>query len=320
MKKYLLHFTCILGLLVLVFIAYRYLQTGDVVAWAEEAQHVQIPSSADNTTQDAYFISSTQVNPLVVSLHQWSYTFEHLDPISDYALEHDWNYIRPNFRGTNNHPQACGSPLVISDIDDAIQYAIEHGNVDAEQIHIIGASGGGYASLQHLMTSDFTPASYSAWVPITDLAAWYGESKIRENKYFEDILQCTDSVDSLNLEEAKKRSPLHQDTPIDKIKDTRINIFAGINDGYDGSVPISHSIDFYNKIVNDMGFDEEYQVSGEKAHEMLYTQQSTEPTNKTIGDRDILYEKQTYNISLKIFDGDHEILKEEAFNLLLNMQ
>lgn len=292
-------------------------------SWPEEGDHVQIVSSVDNELQDAYFISSENEAPLIVSLHQWSASYDNFDSISEHAVTNDWNYIRPNFRGPNNNPQAGGSELAVNDIDDAINYAIEYGNVDEAHIHIIGASGGGHVALQHLMTSDYEVASYSAWVPITDLVAWFGESRIRDTGYDEDILAITESEENnLNVQEARDRSPLFQKTPIEKVSNTIVQIYAGINDGYDGSVPISHSIRFFNKLVEDLDFGEENLVPQSIESELLYTQNIVEDSETTfsIGDRDIIYNNEVENLSLVIFDGDHEILNDEAFEILLGIK
>lgn len=288
--------------------------------WPAEAEVVNITSSMDSANQTAYFVSSNEKRPLIVSLHQWSASFNRYDVLVENAIENEWNYIRPNFRGPNKNPDAGGSELVVSDIDDAIGYAVEHGNVDEENIHIIGTSGGGHAALQHLMTSENVVASYSAWVPITDLVAWYGQSKIRGNFYSEDILNITQSENGrLDIQEARKRSPLHQTTPIDKVSDSTIQIYAGINDGYEGSVPISHSIQFYNKLVRDLNYGEEHTVPPDVSSELLYTQSVSEQLGTTLfhSQRDIIYSKSIQNLSLVIFDGNHEILSEEAFQSIL---
>lgn len=290
--------------------------------WPEQAEHIQIESSTDGSLQDAYFVQSFDTSPLIVSLHQWSASFDNYDSLVEHAVENDWNYIRPDFRGPNNNPEAGGSDLVISDIDDAIDYAIKHGNVDINRIHIIGASGGGHAALMHLMLSDKEVASYSSWVPITDLVAWYGESILRDNGYDEDILSITSSNDSiLNIEEARSRSPYYQDIPNGKISNTVIQIYAGVNDGYDGSVPISHSLRFYNKLVNDLNLGEGNLIPTDIESELLYTQTVSEELDSDISfsERDIIYSNRVENISLAIFDGDHEILVDEAFEILLNL-
>lgn len=184
--------------------------------WADEMNYVEIPSTLDGESQEAYFLSSTEEAPLIISLHQWTATYENFDPISNMTIEENWNYIRPNFRGPNIQPKAGGSEYVLSDIDDAIIYAKENGNVDDEHIYIVGASGGGHAALMHLINGEIEVSGYSAWVPITDLIAWYGESRLRDNKYSDDILAITNSQNNrLDIQEARNRSPIHQDTPVD---------------------------------------------------------------------------------------------------------
>ena len=93
---------------------------------------------------------------------------------------------------------------------------------------------------------------FSAWAPITDLVAWYTESKIRNNNYAQNIMDCTDSKIELNIENAKKKSPMYWNTPIEKLKDSKLFIYAGIYDGIQGSVPITHSINYYNKVLSDL--------------------------------------------------------------------
>lgn len=292
--------------------------------WSEEMEQVEIPSTMDDKLQPAYFKSSEESAPLIVSLHQWSATYENFDPISSMIIEEDWNYIRPNFRGPNNNPQAGGSEYVINDIDDAIAYAIENGNVDEDRMYIVGTSGGGHAALMHLMTSEVNVSGYSVWVPITDLIAWYGESRLRDTKYPEEILQITDSEsDQLNVLEARRRSPMYQETPVEKFEDTQVQIFAGINDGYDGTVPIGHSINFYNKLINDLDYGEENLIPYEIETQLLYTQtlyELDEYDFEMLGNRSIIYQTQAENISLTIFDGHHEILYEQAFQLLESEQ
>src|SRR5690606_22567060 len=134
-------------------------------AWPSAFQQVEIPSSIDATRQKAYFFKSSQKRPqpLVVSLHTWSGDYQQSDPLTKEILARDWNYIHPDFRGANNKPESMGSSLVLSDIKDAIKYAIKNGNVDTMEVHIIGVSGGGYATLCAFMQLDYPVRSFSAW-------------------------------------------------------------------------------------------------------------------------------------------------------------
>ncbi len=225
--------------------------------WGHEFKKVELISKLDNTISPAYFYKSKSTNkkPPVVSLHSWSGDYSQKDPISNLCKSMDFNYIHPNFRGPNNSIKSCCSSFVINDIDESINYAIEHSNVDTDKIYIIGSSGGGYATLSSFMKSNLKIKRFSAWASITDLELWYNENKILNRKYANDILNCTGSKDDkLNIVEVHKRSPLFWDTPKDKALKTEINIYAGIYDGFQikSKVTITHSINFYGKLLKDL--------------------------------------------------------------------
>jgi len=83
-------------------------------------------------------------------------------------------------------------------------------------------------------------------------------------------------------------------------------------------VPISHSINFYNKLLTDAREkDKSLYVSAEDATTMLKTQAfPTQNPAKTIENRAILYQKTSKKITLTIFEGTHEILKNTAVEML----
>lgn len=183
--------------------------------WSDEFEEVWIPSSFDNTSQGSivYRAKSDTPRPLIVSLHTWSGNYKQEDPLARLIVDYDYNYIHPDFRGANNNPKACGSNYVIADLEDAIEYAISNMNVDRDEVHIVGTSGGGYATLIAYMNIKYPAKSFSAWVPLSNLEAWYWESVGQKQKYAQDILICTDSKDILDVEEVHKRSPYFQNTP-----------------------------------------------------------------------------------------------------------
>lgn len=280
-----------------------------------------IQSSLDGNVQVFYFDKSTATStqPLVVELHSWSNTADsQKDLLADQAHAKGWNYIFPNFRGVNNHPKACCSDFVISDIDEAIDWALKNMNVDKKKIYVVGNSGGGYATMAMYMKSCHNIASFSAWSSISDLAAWYAQSVERKNKYAAEIIKCTGAGDVFNAEKAKERSPLFWETPVKKRKKSTLQIYAGIHDGYTGSVPISHSINFYNKLLmNTKEKDPSRYVPEVDATTMLKTQTfPTQSPAKTIDNRAILYQKSSKKITLTIFEGTHEILKNAALSLI----
>ena len=280
-----------------------------------------IQSSIDSNNQVFYYASSTSATPkpLVVELHSWSNTAEsQKGMVAEQAHAKNWHFIFPNFRGVNNHPKACVSDFVIADIDEAIDWAIKNLNVDTQQIYIVGVSGGGYATLAMYMKSRHQIRAFSAWVSITDLAAWYGESVERKNKYAAEIIQCIGSNNSFDAQNAIDRSPLYWKTPIKKRENSLLNIYAGVHDGYSGSVPISHSIRFYNKLLTDMNEKDNSKFVGVDDMTTLIKTQAFPITGtpKKLGDRAIVYEKSSNHIYLTIFEGTHEILYSEVLEHL----
>lgn len=286
--------------------------------WPDHFEVVEIPSSLDANMQRAYFYktSSKVQMPLIVSLHTWSGDYAQPDELALISMENDWNYIHPDFRGPNLTKDACLSTKVISDIDDAIDFATISGNVDKRNVFIIGVSGGGYATIGSFMKSRIYIRGFLAWAPITDLVAWYYESISRGNGFDKDILKCTSEGNSFDVNEAQKRSPLYWQTP--QTSKSFIEIYAGIHDGYTGSVPISHSLFFFNKLVTDSGNRSE--IITEKEIIALLTQNvKRDSVYGKIGDRDVLLRKRSGNVLLTIFDGGYEILPDFVFKRIKNL-
>ena len=281
---------------------------------------VKIMSKTDNHIQPAIFFRSTSIEkkPLIIKLHSWSGDFKKIDPLSNKIKELDWNYIHPNFRGPNNTPEACGSSLVISDIEDAIDFAIKNANVDDDQIHIIGGSGGGYATLLCYMKIKYNINSFSAWNPITNLVDWYYESLGRGNLYSKDIFKATSSIETLNKEEAMRRSPVFMDYL--KVRDkAKLFIYHGIHDGYEGPVPITHSLNFYNELIRKIDPEEkEASISEKDILDLLIKRCLPESisSNEMIGDRKIHYRKNYRNVQLIIFEGKHDWPNQVALDLI----
>jgi pimeloyl-ACP methyl ester carboxylesterase len=291
--------------------------------WPGAFEEVEILSSMDGRKQQAMFLpaSGDATQPLAVSLHTWSGDYRQQDPLAPLIRERGWNYIHPDFRGSNTRPEACGSEYVIRDIEDAIRFAMENGRVDPGNIHIIGSSGGGYATLMMYMKTSLDIRSFSAWVPISNLVDWYWSCQSRGLKYAGDILMCTGSRDSvLNIEEAKRRSPFFLDTPVTRRGNSILNIYCGIHDGYTGSVPITQSIDFYNKLVRDWKGGKKALVAPGDIIVMLsqktFKPDFPAPCIQPEGRR-IHYRKQFRTVHLTIFEGSHEILPGAAMEDLL---
>jgi len=188
-----------------------------------------------------------------------------------------------------------------------------------DKIYIVGFSGGGYATLGTYMKSKHKIKAFSAWASITDLAAWYEESRIRKNKYAADIFNCTDSENEFNTVLAKERSPLFMELPDQPKSSAKIFLYAGIHDGIDGSVPITHSINFYNRMLSDLQIEDSSKyVSMAETNKLLEYRKPLLDLGRLNGTwRDICLQKETNNFKLVIYEGNHEILTEYAFNELL---
>lgn len=290
--------------------------------WNSSFRKVEIKSSADGRAQQAYMYAtqSKMRKPLIVSLHTWSGDYAQKDPLTNEILARDWNYIHPDFRGVNNKPDAACSWLALSDIEDAIWYALKNTNADPEDVHIIGVSGGGMATLAAYMNIRYPVKSFSAWSPISDLEAWYWESVGRKQKYAADIMKIVSADSVLNREEARRRSPLFQKFPQELRKNAKLYIFEGIHDGYVGSVPITHSINMYNRLVGEIkyGIPQVDQVmlkavaDSDLVSEKEIINLLTKRINPEYNDRAILFDRKIYlsreykNINLTIFEGGHE--------------
>lgn len=284
--------------------------------WGSSFQLVQMLSSADTAIQKAWYhkSSKTTTQPLIVSLHTWSGDYNQEDPLAKEILLRDWNYIHPDFRGANNNPKACGSDWVITDIEDAIRFAVKNGNVDTANIHIIGVSGGGYAAMLAYMKLNYPVKSFNAWVGISDLGSWYWESKGRKAKYATDIEQVAMQNGKMNWEELDKRSPVKLSFPAAKRKNATLNIYAGIHDGYTGSVPVSQSILFYNKIASTLfpGVKENLVADSTIISIVAKQVNPAADTFQKLNGRIIHLAKQLPNLSLTIFEGGHEMLVASA--------
>ena len=287
--------------------------------WDNDFKVVNIKSTKDGTIQKAYAYQTTAETPqpLVISLHSWSADYQQNDEYHNQVKELNWNYIHPDFRGQNNTSNACVSDLAIQDIDDAIDFALTNFNCDKEKIYVVGGSGGGYATLASFMKSKHKVAQFSAWCPISDIYWWHHQTKVRNLKYWEDILKCTDSPNGqLDEFSAKSKSPLYWETPTQKLATSKLKIYAGVYDGIQGSVPITQSINFYNKVLTDINCSDSSQFVSDKEIIQLLENQKPLDNYGQIGNRKIILKKEYQNISLTIFDGKHEMLTDIVLQTL----
>ena len=156
------------------------------------------------------------------------------------AEKYCFHLLLPEFRGSNlksnpNCTHACGSEYAKQDIKDAIDYLLENEEIDRDNIFLLGLSGGGHMAL---LMAGMCPECFKAigaFVPITDLEKWAAENE----GYRPHILSCCGG----SAEEMKKRSPINY---IDRIASSNLKLFHG---KYDDVVPVSHSLELFNAIL-----------------------------------------------------------------------
>ncbi|MBK8657033.1 MAG: prolyl oligopeptidase family serine peptidase [Haliscomenobacter sp.] len=287
--------------------------------WPKEVERIVIPSSRGHSPQNAMFFQAPGTNPrpLIVSLHSWSGNFEQFDPLIHEVIQKGYHYMHPDFRGPNTRPEACGSPMVVEDIEDAIAYAVSKGNVDTSEIHIIGVSGGGYATLLCYTRIQRPVKSFSAWVPISNVKDWFWETKSRNLPYAAHILQVTGPGATLNAAEAERRSPIFDPLPQKMPRKGSLFLYAGIHDGYTGSVPVTQSIHMFNRLVWHWdGRKSKYAVPEEDMVELLSKRCFPSADFGFIGSRKRHYFRQYRNIFLTLFEGGHEQLESVALDLV----
>lgn len=288
--------------------------------WDVEFRVVEIPSGLDGVIQKAMtYIPSGAEPPAVIllSLHTWSGRYNQFDPLARVAKAKGWAYIRPDVRGANNHPDACLSDKVISDVDDALNYIKSKlRGARSPQVHVVGVSGGGYTALGVYARSRHQLNSVQAWVPISSLTHWYSESLAAKRSYADDIVNCTGSGRALNLREMENRSPINWLTK--PRTGVTLRLYAGVTDGHSGSVPITHSIDYFNRFVKLAG-RQESQISQDVRRQLLAAGRGLREQRKSVGliaGRSIIYQNVTPEVSITIFDGGHEMLPSAAIEQL----
>ncbi len=305
--------------------------TGPVApAASTSGLEVQIVSTKDGEKQPALLYiplggprqEQEGGRPLLVFLHSWSADYKSTEALKealDASRERGWVFLSPNFRGPNNRPQACASELAVQDILDAVAFARKRARIDGRRIYVLGGSGGGHMALMMASRAPELWAAVSAWVPITDLAAWHASSKRAGSRYFAMLEQCCGGPPGSPgvSAEYRARSPLFSLT---RARSVRIAIDAGIRDGHEGSVPISHSLLAFNALAEANG-DESRMLSPAEIHEFTKHARVPQQLNNEVEDEPgrrhkVLFRRTAGPVRLTIFDGAHAIDVRTGMNWL----
>jgi poly(3-hydroxybutyrate) depolymerase len=291
---------------------------------APPAREVVIPGSGDGSVQPAlaYFPAQSRNGravPLLVCVHSWSAHFDGFDGLNELvrgAADRGWAVISPEFRGPNSRPQACASALAMQDVLDSVAFAERQASIDRSRIYLVGGSGGGHMALTMAQRAPRLWAGVSAWVPISDLAAWHAFCKQSGFDYAAMIeASCGGSPDKPEAKEQYRlRSPIYR---LDGAKGVPIDLNAGIRDGHGGAaVPISHTLNAFNALARVNGFADKV-LPNEAIAEMTSTARVTasladERVDEPGRRHRVLFRRSAGPVRVTLFDGGHEIDPEPA--------
>ncbi len=273
---------------------------------------IDVRSSKDGTLQKVIYWRPESAAPdvkgngvpLLVFLHSWSGGFEQGPSWIAQAKKMGWVLVAPDFRGPNSRPEACASDLASQDILDAVEFARHDARVDDSRIYLIGGSGGGHMALVMAGRAPDLWAGVSAWVPITDLAAWHAESSVRKNNYAKMLEKSCGGPPSPATEaEYRHRSSLFH---LAAAKGVPLDINTGIHDGHTGSVPVSHSLRAFNVLASSdkqiSTEDIDFMVREQKIPGALAAETQVDPERQ----KATLFRRNSGNARVTVFEGGHE--------------
>lgn len=293
--------------------------------WNEAVRRITYRTSADGTMQPAMFYApnANDPRPLLVGLHSWSsgYTQEESAIYAEWAIANGWVFIHPHFRGNNESPETTGSELVVKDVLSAVEYAKQNANVEVGRIYAVGWSGGGHLGLLMAGRAPEIWAGISAWVPISDLAAWYGQSRELGTKYVGEIAaSCGGNplTDEKAAAECRRRSPL---TYLEKARGVPIDIHHGIHDGHGSEpVPVSQSLHAFNALAAPEDRFTEEEIAYFNSQQRVPPHLESGRNYSSPGDEKVLFRRQSGNVRVTIFDGGHEKDTETALRWLAQQE
>ena len=292
-------------------------KTSASAKWPEEVREVSILSTADGSTQHALFWEAPgqEERPLLVALHSWSGDYRQNTgiPYAIGCLERRWHFIHPDFRGVNQCPAVTCSDLAVTDILDAVEFARRHGRADDRRIYLVGVSDGAMVSLHVLAKAPGLWAGVSAWVPISDLAGWHAETKTRGLHYTPQIEASCGGPPGVSAAvdfQYWSRSPIHF---LARAAGVPLDLNAGIRDGHEGSVPISHSLRALPVLAYPSDRLSESAIAGTVRTAQVPEGLRSTDSDATYGANTVLFRRQSGSTRLTLFDGGHEIVHGAAF-------
>ena len=277
---------------------------------------VAIRSSHDGSCQPAYFLpppSDTRGSvPLLVCLHTWSVGLENRTfaaLAANEASQRGWAMAAPEYRGPNDHPEACGSDAAVSDIVDVVAFALSSApdRIDPDRIYLIGASGGGHATLLMAGRHPGLWAGVCAGCPISDLSRWHEEtssSTSGNDRYARMMEQVCGGTPGEKSGEYLRRSPL---AFLGNASGLPVDICEGIHDGHGAfSVPVGHSIRAFNALADDADRIGEETISEIERSETIPREMRFKGNDPFFGaESPVLLRRVSRNVRLTLFEGGH---------------
>jgi dipeptidyl aminopeptidase/acylaminoacyl peptidase len=290
--------------------------------WNSAVQSVTYVSSADGTRQPMMFYApkTDEPRPLLVALHSWSENYRQDESAiyAEWCVANDWVFVHPDFRGPNVRPEATGSELVIGDVLSAVDYAKSNARVDERRVYSVGWSGGGYLGLLLAGRAPEVWAGVSAWVPISDLNAWYEESRRLGTDYVGEIAASCGGPpvnDTAAAEECRKRSAL---THLERARGIPIDLNHGIRDGRSQAdpVPVGQSLRAFNLLAAPEDRFTEDEIAYFTREARVPPHLRGEWPDPSYGGLTILYRRRSGSTRLTVFDGAHDKNTEAALRWL----
>lgn len=298
--------------------SFRNYRSSTASAWpavVPSIQDIRITSSADGTQQPSKWLPPGKPGaPLLVVLHSWSATYDRQIsiPYARWADNNGWAMIAPNFRGVNNNPSATGSELAVADVVDAIAFAVEQG-ADPDRVFALGYSGGGMMTLLMAGRHPELFAGVASWVPVYDLADWYGYNvAVAPGRHYKGHIERSCGGAPSNFSAAyyscKERSP---SSYLDAARDAGLPVYVatGLSDAL---VPPSDAVRAFNQLAepSDRFTDAQVAAFGAKQFPAELANQLSAPSFFGPEDRPVLLTRESGSVTFVLFSGAHEMFYE----------